>query len=78
MVVNADVDEIPASAAALVRSTRIAGNAVSDTLEMPELFDVDVNDLAWGSHAHSGVPARPAPDPAIALCAHRLNPAAIT
>src|ERR1700744_2463450 len=48
MVVNADVDEIPASAAALVRTSPIAGDAVADTLETPELFDVDVNDLAWG------------------------------
>jgi hypothetical protein len=47
MVVNADVDEIPASAAALVRTRPIAGDAVADTLETPELFDVDVNDLAW-------------------------------
>src|SRR5215212_5681405 len=47
MVVNADVDEIPAGAAALVRATRIAGDAVADTLETPEFFDVDVNDLAW-------------------------------
>lgn len=47
MVVNADVDEVPSGATALVRSTRIAGDAVSDTLETPELFDVDVNDLAW-------------------------------
>ena len=47
MVVNADVDEIPAGAAALVRTSPIAGDAVADTLETPELFDVDVNDLAW-------------------------------
>jgi len=47
MIVNADMDEIPTSAAALVRSTRIAGDAVSYTIETPELFDVDVNDLAW-------------------------------
>jgi hypothetical protein len=46
MVVNADVDEIPASAAALVRTRPIAGDAVADTLKTPELFDVDVNDLA--------------------------------
>src|SRR5215212_4775462 len=46
MVVNADVDEIPAGAAALVRTSPIAGDAVADTLETPELFDVDVNDLA--------------------------------
>ncbi|OKO78673.1 hypothetical protein AC630_18695 [Bradyrhizobium sp. AS23.2] len=47
MVVNADVNEIPASTTALVRTTRIAGDAVADTLETPELFDIDVNDLTW-------------------------------
>jgi hypothetical protein len=47
MVVNTDVDEIPAGAAAPVWTTRIAGEAVADPLETPELFDVDVNDLAW-------------------------------
>lgn len=36
MVVNADVDEIPISATALVRATRIAGDAVADTLEPPK------------------------------------------
>jgi len=47
MIVNADVDELPTSAAALVRTAWIAGDAVADTLETPELFDVDVDDLAW-------------------------------
>jgi hypothetical protein len=47
MVVNADVDEIPTGATALVRTTRIAGDAVADTLETPEFFDVELNDFAW-------------------------------
>src|SRR6202012_5153424 len=47
MVVNADVDEIPAGVAALVRTIQITGDAAADTLETPELFDVDVNDRAW-------------------------------
>jgi len=47
MVVDADVDKIPAGAAVLVRTSPIAGDAVADTLETPELLDVDVNDLAW-------------------------------
>ena len=47
MVVNADMDEIPASAPALLRAARVAGDAVANTLETPELFDIDVNDLAW-------------------------------
>ena len=47
MIVNADVDELPTSATALVRSAGIAGDTVSYTLETPELFDVDVDDLAW-------------------------------
>lgn len=60
MVVNADVDEIPAGAAALVRPTRIAGDAVATPFETPKFFDVNVNDLAWGLRVHSGVLARPA------------------
>lgn len=61
MVVNAKVDEIPARAAALVRTTRIASDTVADTLERREVFDGDVNDLAGGC-AHSGAPARRAPE----------------
>src|SRR6266550_3377994 len=47
MIVNAHVDEIPTGAAALIWTRPIAGDAVADTRETPELFDVDVNDLAW-------------------------------
>ena len=46
MVVDADVDELPADAAALVRTSPIAGDAVADALETAELFDVDVDHLA--------------------------------
>ena len=58
MVVNADAGEIPAGAAALVRTSPIAGDAMADTLETPELFDVDVNDLAWVLALIAALPAR--------------------
>ena len=46
MVVDA-VDEVAPSAAAPVRTARISGDAVANTLETPEFFDVDMNDLTW-------------------------------
>ena len=46
MVVDTDVDELPADAAAIALSGPIAGDAVADLLETTELLDVDVDHLA--------------------------------
>ena len=61
MIVDADVDKLPADAAAVALASAIAGDAVADTLETPELFDVDVKESRLGSRVHSAVAARPAP-----------------
>ena len=45
-VVDADVDELPADAAALALAGAIAGDAMADALEAAELLDVDVDQLA--------------------------------
>lgn len=39
--------KLPADAAAVALAGLVAADAVADTLETPELLDVDVNDLAW-------------------------------
>ena len=46
MIVDADVDELPADAAAVALAGPIAGDAVTDLVETTELFDIDVDDLA--------------------------------
>src|SRR5262249_9333765 len=46
MVVDADMDELPADAAAVALAGSIAGGAMADTLETAEFFDVDVDHLA--------------------------------
>ena len=46
MIVDADVDELPADAAAVALAGAVAGDVVADALETAELFNVDVNDLA--------------------------------
>lgn len=45
-VVDADMDELPADAAALALAGAIAGDPVADPLEAPEFLDVDVDNLA--------------------------------
>ena len=45
MVVNADVDELPADAAAIALAGSIAGDAMAYLVETPKLFDIDVDDL---------------------------------
>ncbi len=42
-VVDTDVDELPADAAALVRTTPVTTDAVADAIEFAEFFDVDVD-----------------------------------
>jgi hypothetical protein len=37
------VDELPADAAALVRTTPVTTDAVADAIEFAEFFDVDVD-----------------------------------
>src|SRR5438067_5941392 len=46
VIVNADVDELPADAAAVALAGAIAGDAVADPVETTELFDIDVDHLA--------------------------------
>ena len=60
-VVEADVDELPAGAAALAGA--LAGDAVADLLEAAELLDVEVDQLAGAGRARSVGSARPAPGP---------------
>ena len=42
----ADMDELPADAAAVALAGAVAGDAVADALEAAELLDVDVDQLA--------------------------------
>lgn len=46
-IVDADMDELPADAARLALPCAIAGDAMADTTEFAELFDVNVDELAW-------------------------------
>src|SRR4051812_17842878 len=46
MIVDADVDELPADAAAVALAGAIASDAVADSVETTELFDIDVDHLA--------------------------------
>src|SRR5882757_1871613 len=46
VVVDTDVHELPADAAAITLSGPVASDAMADLLETTELFDVDVDDLA--------------------------------
>ena len=45
-IVDADMDELPADAAAVALAGAVAGDAVADPIELAELFDVDVDQLA--------------------------------
>ena len=45
-VVDADMDELPADAAAVALAGAVAGDAMADLVELAELFDVDVDQLA--------------------------------
>jgi hypothetical protein len=42
-IVDADMDELPADAAIMALASAIAGDAVADSIEFDELFDVDVD-----------------------------------
>src|SRR4029450_11386634 len=46
VIVDADVHVFPAEAALLTLASPVAGDAVSDLIELAELFDVDVDQLA--------------------------------
>ena len=46
-IVNADVDILPPCAFDQIAA--VAGNAVTESLDAGELFDVEVNELAWAS-----------------------------
>ena len=43
-IVKADVDELPADAAGVALADPIAGDAVTNALELAELLDVDVDE----------------------------------
>ena len=45
VIINTNVDELPADATAIALAGAIAGNAVADSVETTELFDIDVDDL---------------------------------
>src|SRR4051795_10457019 len=45
-VVDADVDELPSDAPALALTGSVAGDAIADTVEAAELFDIDVDQFA--------------------------------
>src|SRR3954469_11313320 len=45
-VVDADVDELPSDAPAFALTGSIAGDAMADPVEAPELFDIDVDQFA--------------------------------
>src|SRR5229473_6898537 len=47
-VVDADMDKLPADAAAVALAGAVAGDAMTDPLEAAELFDVEVDHLARG------------------------------
>jgi hypothetical protein len=46
VIVDADVHVFPADAALITLASAVAGDAVSDLIELTELFDVDVDQLA--------------------------------
>ena len=46
VIVNTNVDELPANAPAIALTGAIAGDAVADFVEATELFDVDMDHLA--------------------------------
>src|SRR5882757_3178288 len=46
VIVDTDVDELPADAATVALAGPIAGDAVTDLVETTELFDIDVDHLA--------------------------------
>ncbi len=47
VIVDADVDELPADAAAVALSGSVAGHAVAGLFETAELLDVEVDHFAW-------------------------------
>src|SRR4051812_37601035 len=46
VIVDADVDELPADAATVALAGPVTGDAVTDFVETTELFDIDVDYLA--------------------------------
>ncbi len=46
MVVDGDMDELPAGASAVALSPAVAGDAMADLVETAQRFDVDVDRLA--------------------------------
>src|SRR4029450_2177125 len=46
VIVDADVHVFPADAALITLASAVAGDAVSDLIELTELFDFDVDQLA--------------------------------
>ena len=46
MIVDTDVDELPADAPTVALTGPITGDAVADLVETTELFDIDVDHLA--------------------------------
>ena len=45
MVINGDVNEVPADALAAAMAAATAGDAMADRIETPELFDVEMDDI---------------------------------
>lgn len=45
MIVNANVDKLPADAEAISLAGSVAGDAMAYLVETPKLFDIDVDDL---------------------------------
>src|SRR5690348_17624484 len=48
MVVDRQMDVFPADPAGVALAVPVSGDAVADAIELAELLDVDVDDLAWG------------------------------
>ena len=58
-VVDADMDELPADAAAVALAGAIAGDAMANAVEVAELFDVDMDHLAGCFALVADASARP-------------------
>ena len=48
VVVDRQMDILPADAAGVALAGPVAGDPVTDPIELAQLLDVDVDDLAWG------------------------------
>ena len=48
VVVDRQVEIFPAHASGVALASPVAGDPVTDAIELAQLLDVDVNDLAWG------------------------------